>query len=254
MELNISGYVVLIDDEDWERVSRYKWRVQEDIKRGQLYVVRSYHENKKTHLLGLHRFIMGCIEGDGRHVDHINHNTLDNRKCNLRVCSNKQNSFNRKETHNKSTGYKGVWLRSDSGKYRAMVRTDGKRYNCGNYDNLEDAIEAYDKMALYLFGDFACTNLERNNYSDAEIEAMSKYVESLERPPPKSSYVGVSYHKSTGKWRADTHANNKHISLGLYDNEIDAAKAYDRKMMELKGNLAKTNFPKENYIKEGAAE
>lgn len=61
----------------------------------------------------------------------------------------------------------------------------------------------------------------------------------------KSQYKGVSWHKQHGKWYSAICYNYKQIFIGLYTDEIEAAKAYDRKAVELFGEFAKTNFPVE---------
>jgi hypothetical protein len=253
MEIEISGYKVLVDDEDFEKISRYKWRVSHNVERNQIYVTRSYHADGKTHLLGLHRFIMNCVEGDGVHVDHINHNTLDNRKSNLRKVDNQRNCFNRSRTSS-STGYKGVWYREDTGSYRAMVRTEGKRYNCGQYTTPEEAAHAYDKMALYLFKECAYLNFPKETYTETDILNMCSYIEKQRRDKVLSKYRGVTLHKQTSNWQAAVTCNKKRNYLGSYKIEEDAAIAYDKKALELLGDKAKLNFPKENYINEGAKE
>lgn len=84
-EIQISGYTVLVDDEDVERISKYKWYIDRgSIKSGAYYfITQGRNFPCKTGTVPFHRFIMGCNRGDGTVVDHINRNTLDNRKSNL---------------------------------------------------------------------------------------------------------------------------------------------------------------------------
>lgn len=250
MELNISGYAVLIDDEDWEKVKQFKWTLDKQYKRENLcYVTTSPYIKGKKETIKMHRVIMGCTKGDGLIVDHINHNTLDNRKENLRVCKTGQNNMNQRVAKNSTTGYKGVWYRQDTNMYRAMVRTQGTRYNCGQYSTPEEAAQAYDKMAIYLFKEFAHLNFPDKSYTTDEITSMCIYVEKQRKGIPTSKYRGVILHE-TGKWLSSITYNKVFNYLGLFTTEEEAAKAYDKKAIELKGSLAKTNFPKENYIKE----
>lgn len=65
------------------------------------------------------------------------------------------------------------------------------------------------------------------------------------RKGSKSQYKGVSWHKQHGRWYAGICHNYKQIFLGLHDDEVEAAKAYDRKAIELFGEFAKLNFPEE---------
>ena len=168
MEIEIKGYKVLIDDEDYDKVAKYNWSIDiQNRREGLKYVTHSIWQgsDKGYVTIKLHRLIMGCSIGDGMIVDHINHNTLDNRKCNLRVCKLGQNSMNRKTSKNSTTGYKGVWKRRDSGRYRVMLRNKGKRFNGGHYDSLEEAARAYDRLALKIFGEFAHTNFPKEEYT-----------------------------------------------------------------------------------------
>ncbi len=64
-----------------------------------------------------------------------------------------------------------------------------------------------------------------------------------------SKYKGVSWHKQHSKWYVSIYANKKHVFLGLYDDEIKAAKAYDRKALEIFGEFAKTNFPAQEVLR-----
>jgi hypothetical protein len=91
-------------------------------------------------------------------IDHINRDPLDNRKQNLRVCTQRQNTRNRAEQSNSSTGYKGVcWVKQKTF-YRATICTGGKTLHLGYFSSAEEAAKAYDKAAVEHFGEFAYTN------------------------------------------------------------------------------------------------
>lgn len=104
----------------------------------------------------LHRLIMNC--GEKLCVDHINGIRNDNRRSNLRICSQKQNSYNTLTPKNSFTGYKGV-TRLKSGKYRAKITLSGKQIHIGYYYDIKDAINAYNRKAKELFGEFAKLNI-----------------------------------------------------------------------------------------------
>jgi hypothetical protein len=124
------------------------------------YVFRCTNKKGKKKNIPLHRFIMGCVDtGRAIQVDHINHNTLDNRKTNLRVCSEKDNLKNKKTTKGiSSSDYKGVSLDKNSGKWRVRIGIDKKVVNIGWYDNEKEAALAYNKAASFYFGEFAYLN------------------------------------------------------------------------------------------------
>lgn len=139
------GKVAIVDDEDYERLSKYKWHYS-----GR-YARRTIMGFKK---ISMHQDILGTYNGV---ADHINGNRLDNRKQNLRVCSHAGNAMNRKViAKNNTSGYKGV--RFEYKKYRASIQYKGKRIHIGLFETAEEAARAYDKKAKELFGEFARTN------------------------------------------------------------------------------------------------
>jgi len=146
------GQVALVDDEDYENVSTYHWSTFLN-NRGN-YVPFAWI-NKKS--ISMHRFIMGSPVG--LCVDHKNHNTLDNQRSNLRICTKTQNDYNRRK--DKRVKYKGIVKdrRPNITKpYRARIMVNKKfRHSCGLATELEAAIE-YDKLAIFYFGEFACLN------------------------------------------------------------------------------------------------
>jgi hypothetical protein len=99
-------------------------------------------------------------EHDENKVDHINGDTLDNRKDNLRVTSTSENAMNRKKTkNNKSSQYKGV-TKMKNGRWKAHVGLDDRDIHVGYFDTEEEAAHAYDEKAQELFGDKAKLNFE----------------------------------------------------------------------------------------------
>jgi hypothetical protein len=138
-------FQALIDCEDYERVKDYKWHS------GAGQVISS----NKVGLLA--RFIMGTTDPKIQ-VDHINHNRLDNRKENLRICTNAENNRNKKKTKSNTSGYKGVYWNTKTGKWIAQIMVDGKHYHLGCFDNIVDAATAYDQSAKKFHKEFSQTN------------------------------------------------------------------------------------------------
>ncbi len=91
-------------------------------------------------------------------TDHINNNGLDNRKINLRLCTNSQNSQNRRHYTNKSSKYKGVSWHKFKKKWRAQIGLNKKRIHLGYFEAEKEAAKIYNKEAKELFGDFAYIN------------------------------------------------------------------------------------------------
>lgn len=249
MELNISGYAVLIDDEDWEKVRAYKWEIDKrSAVRGFSYLQTKIVMNGKGAWWSMHRMIMGCLPGDPRWVDHVNHNTLDNRKNNLRYASHAENTRNGSKHIDNKCGYKGVVYRN--GFYRAYIISDGVFYQVKSSKDIIECAKWYDMAAIHLHKEFANTNFPKEGYSAEEIEYVVKTMCDYRYANNTSGYRGVSYRKHNDKWIAYINKDSKRIYLGEYVASIEAARARDKKAIELYGDKAILNFPREEYIKE----
>jgi len=156
---------VLIDEDDWYKVKEYTWRVSNSKSGFRIKTTipnPGNHSKRKTP--ALHNMIVNCPKG--MVVDHINHNTLDNRKCNLRICTTQENSRNAVKFYNRTTKsiYKGIKFTNVTcnGKtyhyIDANIHTMGKTLYLGTYKTEIEAARAYDKKAIELFGEFACIN------------------------------------------------------------------------------------------------
>lgn len=104
--------------------------------------------------MSMHRLIAQPEER--KQVDHINHDTLDNRKSNLRVCTKTQNRRNSRPVYKNTTGLKGVTQQGR--KYVTYIGYLGKKLCLGRFDSPEEAGRAYDTKAVELFGEFAYVN------------------------------------------------------------------------------------------------
>jgi hypothetical protein len=90
-------------------------------------------------------------------TDHINHNKLDNRRNNLRICTPSQNQANKVIGLGNHSGAKGVCYSNARNKWRSQIGFHGKKITIGYFNNVNDAITAYAKKAIELYGEFACT-------------------------------------------------------------------------------------------------
>lgn len=148
------GKFAIVDDVDYEFLVKHKWFIS-----GR-YIRRTRKENGKDVLI--HRVIANCPEN--MVVDHINGNWLDNRKENLRVCTQHQNSMNKKkDIRGVTSKYKGVYFDKTSNKFRAQLKYKRKNYNLGRFENEEDAAKAYDSKSIELHGEFARLNFPKIN-------------------------------------------------------------------------------------------
>lgn len=148
------GKVALVDDEDYERLMAMgKWYV-ETIGYAAKNIPVMNGTVKKYTIQRMHRVISNAGEKD--HVDHINGDRLDNRRCNLRLCTQAQNLGNQRTSKNNHLGVKGVTLFGS--KFRARITINYKQIYLGLFDSLEDAIIAYNEAAIKYHGEFAKLN------------------------------------------------------------------------------------------------
>ena len=153
-EITISdGSTVLVDDDDYEWLTKWKWSAN-----GNGYAVRNErYEPKKYRKQYLHRAVMNAKPGEI--VDHINGDTLDNRKENLRICDLKGNAQNSRGIPNRMySQYKGVSFDKRRRKFVAQIGVEGKNVALGGFDNEVDAALAYNRAAVEYYGEFAKIN------------------------------------------------------------------------------------------------
>lgn len=136
----------VVDVGDFDFLSRWNWIAHKSSSR--FYAVRRPD-------IKMHRVVMRCPPD--KEVDHENHNGLDNRKENLRICSHLRNGYNRLPY--KGRPFKGVYFRKDSGKWRAYITCETKRIHLGNFPTALEAARAYNEAAVKYHGEFARLNL-----------------------------------------------------------------------------------------------
>jgi hypothetical protein len=143
------GLETKIDRETLDMLSatkNLKWNAQKSGKR--FYVSKNTSSGGKVYL---HRLIMNPTPG--LCIDHINGDSLDNRKENLRVCSFRENSRNIRVD-----GFKGVT--KENNKYAAQIQIDGNHINIGVFSTEGDAARAYDIVAAFVFKEYAAFNFD----------------------------------------------------------------------------------------------
>lgn len=129
----------LIDLDDVDKARSYKWGIN-----------KGYAQSSKGILL--HRLIMN--PGDDMVVDHINHDKLDNRKDNLRICSTRQNTMNQDVSKNSTSGITGVTWDKTNGKWMAYIKVNYRQITLGRFTNLDDAIQARMDAEIEYFGEY----------------------------------------------------------------------------------------------------
>jgi len=158
------GQAAIVDDEDFEELSQHSWHSKRSCTREE-----KYYATRSMKLIGkyrpwvmMHQQIMGDLEGF--EIDHVDGNTLDNRRCNLRFATRSQNCQNRKKLKNTVSKYRGVYRsrsKSKPWKTQLSVNTNSipKNIHIGYYETEMEAAIAYDIEALKRYGEFANPNI-----------------------------------------------------------------------------------------------
>lgn len=151
---NRGKYSLIVDDSEFEKLSKMSWCVSPiGNKFYALHFDRASKGNRRV-CTPLHRLIMDAPSG--MVVDHINGDTLDNRRQNLRLATHQQNCFNQPLKSCNTSGYKGVSRNNKRGKpWRARIRINGKETLLGTFDTPEEAHAVYCIAAAIHHGKFA---------------------------------------------------------------------------------------------------
>lgn len=160
---------VKLDFDDW-LIVRYKTWYYSKTGNKRYVARRQYNRDTgKYHFIYLHRLIMGLKSGENPRlqIDHIDGDTLNNCKSNLRFCGSHLNCINSKFRINNTSGYKGVTPRKLKTKtvYYATIRNNYKVQYIGSFNTPEQAAKAYDLTARYLYGKFARCNFEPETFT-----------------------------------------------------------------------------------------
>lgn len=167
IEINSKTYgtkYVLVDDEDYELVSKYTWNLGK-VSHGKVdkfYAIHSF--NKGVDETGryrfssfkMHRLIFGFPKD---RIDHKDNDGLNNQRSNLRIATPSQNSANSVISKNNTSGYKGVTYRKDADRYATRIRVNDKLICCGHFKDPKDAAKKYNEMAIKHFGEYAKLNI-----------------------------------------------------------------------------------------------
>jgi len=147
------GRVAIVDDDDYERVSKYNWWCNNEG-----YAVAKRRINGRFKQIKMHRFIL--CEPEGKIVDHANRDRLDNRKVNLRITDKSGNAWNKKKVHQSPYKYKGIGIekRGPTPRYKARVAVYNERISLGAYSTEIEAAKAYNVAAEFFQGEYALLN------------------------------------------------------------------------------------------------
>ena len=282
-EIPISNnHIILVDDDDYEAAVKYKWTLS--LKARNSYQVCTFSKGKGIPYKGVSykRLILGLeskwtLFKNGNPLDLRKENIMVFNTISEFISvigkrpKKKGNELNTaiskaaqgKTGSTKKTTYIGVrYEPKNQHKWHSIIKYNWKNYYLGSFTKEEDAALAYDRKALELYGPDATVNfphltLEEINEKFAQIkaeDAVFSYDILSRRHQGRrfknvcktSEYIGVCKQKGRKdkQWRATIFYHNKQYSLGNFDNEKEAALAYDKKAIELYGeNVVRLNFP-----------
>lgn len=168
-----------IDLEDVNKCKKHKWFFNKEREQVGTRIKRK--------ILLLHRYLLNAKKG--QYVDHINHDTLDNRKSNLRICTNQENAFNTKLYNTNKSGCKGVYYHKTNKNWYTQIRHNGKTQNIGSFKTKKEAIIARIKKEKELFGDFCNKKLIKSTIKKFNIKK-SEILVYTNRTDKKENRIG----------------------------------------------------------------
>lgn len=230
---------------DFDRVNQFKWAAT--VRKTVCYGTRRSSDGKNH---SLHRFIVDARVGDV--VDHKNRDGVDNRRENLRIVSHRQNQQNKTAKSTSKSMLKGVnWIVRDK-KWSARIFLDNKSVLLGTFANELDAARAYDVAAMESFGDFACINFDRSEYTPEMVSAVK--VSMIRRDLRLEQKIkGLCWNKKKSLWMASIlppgstlrhpGGDRKRLYLGSSKDQKSAALIYDAAARRMYGSCAVVNYP-----------
>lgn len=229
------GQFALVDDEDFEWLNQLSWQAAWNPSSKGYYAQHTQHlridGKRSTKSIGMHRLILNAPKN--KVVDHINHNTLDNRKENLRIVSFRQNRQNLKI--NTTSKYSGVCWDKKLKKWFARIAIAGMMKPIGYFPKEQSAAKAYEMaQRLYCNENLVCKIKQVSSYSTSP-----KFTPIWELRKKSSKYKGVCWHKHHKKWTAKIQINGKRKHLGYFEDEREAAQEYIKACQESKKTICK---------------
>lgn len=223
-ELSLSsGQIALVDDIDFEEISKYSWSVSTKgyaYRKGKNPETGIWNDN-----INMHRSILGLSRTDLMIIDHIDGNKLNNQRNNLRICSNSQNLCNRGKQKNNSSGFKGVSYKPHGGTWSAQIKVGGNSIYIGTYRTAEEAYHAYCLKAVEVHGEFVAKEIRDVANSIKTIPTALKKIN-------RSGFDGIKKRGKYERWDVSFQRNGKREYLGAYSSPEEAHAVYLRAKQE----------------------
>ena len=169
IESKVYGVIrVKIDNDDLEKCSKLTWQYAKN--KDSKYI----QTRIKGKMIKLHRYIMN-MNNSNLVVDHINRNPLDNRKSNLRICSYKENSFNKSIRVDNTSGIPGVSFHKTNKKWRAKIKYNNLTIHLGYFEDINEALINRRVAEEILFGEYS-PNEKLDNVEEELIQKARENV------------------------------------------------------------------------------
>jgi AP2-like factor, euAP2 lineage len=225
-EIEVGDRWAKVDVADMDTVIGHTWTLKRDMGEA-----RRARPGGGT--ISMHHAILGLQPGSKLVILHRNEDGLDNRRANLILTNRSGQAAGRAKVVSSSSRFKGVrWDKNRAG-WTAVIKVDQRERWLGLYGDEEDAARAYNQAALAAWGDLARLN---------EVPMRSPGTEDGRlRKPITSHYRGVSRDKSKKKWQARIKVEGQSSHLGTFENEDDAARAYNIAARQAWGDKARLN-------------
>lgn len=221
------GQVALVDATDYDWLMQWNWSAWWNPSSCSFYAIRAVRPtNGRSQTIRMHRLILGLQPGDPRHGDHADHDTLNNRRENLRPADRVQSVCNQRVRVDNELGCKGVSIRRHRKiwRYCSQIQVNGKKMFLGQFpftpEGFEAAKEAYRCAAVKYFGEFVF--LDENSEGQRKpgrpiLDIISKAETwgQRVRVDSKTKYKGVSI-ANCNRYRAGIHVNGKRVHLGYF--------------------------------------
>jgi len=216
VEVELCGVKIKVDEDNIPLIKSRKWHLSKgDAKKGYTYFRWMEYDGPKQILHLLHREIAGVPKGSKLVVDHIDRDTTNNTRENLRIVTRGENTLNSGiQSVKRSSKYKGVYFNKKVGKYKAEIRVSNKSHFLGYFISEEEAAETADIYYRHINGELAYINFPDKVYPEERIKSVIASVHNKVCRTNTTGYNGVANNRTKGKFTASCKHNGKNVFIG----------------------------------------